>query len=77
VVDAYRVLTAHGPTGGDLNDVEKLDTVIASPDIVAADSYAATLFGLTGADIPYVKAADDMGLGEMDLDKVDVRRAAV
>ena len=76
VVDAVRVLTANGPTGGDLNDVEKLDTVIASPDIVAADSYAATLFDLSGDDIPYVRAAYDMGLGEMDLGKVDVRRVS-
>ena len=28
---------------------------------------------VTGADIPYVQAAYDMGLGEMDLDKVRVR----
>ena len=76
VVDAVRVLTANGPTGGDLSDVEKLNTVIASPDIVAADSYAATLFDLTGGDIPYVRAAYDMGLGEMDLDKVEVRRVS-
>lgn len=73
VVDAVRVLTANGPTGGDLDDVERLDTVLASADIVAADAYAATLFGLTGADIPYVQAAYDMGLGEMDLEKVRVR----
>jgi len=76
VIDAYRVLTANGPTGGDLSDVEKLDTVIASPDIVAADSFAATLFDLSGSDIPYVQAAYDMGLGEMDLSKVDVRRVS-
>jgi uncharacterized protein (DUF362 family) len=74
VVDAVRVLTANGPTGGDLSDVERLDTVLASPDIVAADSYAATLFGLTGADVPYVRAAHDMGLGQMDLGRVDIRR---
>jgi uncharacterized protein (DUF362 family) len=73
VVDAVRVLTANGPTGGDLNDVERLDTVLASADIVAADAYAATLFDLTGADIPYVQAAYDMGLGEMDLERVKVR----
>jgi uncharacterized protein (DUF362 family) len=77
VVDAVRVLTANGPTGGDLNDVERLDTVLASADIVAADSYAATLFDLTGADIPYVQAAYDMGLGEMDLDKVAIRAVKV
>jgi len=77
VVDAVRVLTANGPTGGDLNDVERLDTVLASADIVAADAYAATLFGLAGADVPYVQAAYDMGLGEMDLDRVAVRKAPV
>jgi len=77
VVDAVRVLTANGPTGGDLNDVERLDTVVAGADIVAADSYAATLFDLRGEDIPYVRAAAAMGLGEMDLDKVEVRRARV
>jgi uncharacterized protein (DUF362 family) len=76
-VDAVRILTANGPTGGDLNDVEKLDTVIAASDIVAADSYAATLFGLDGADIPYVRAAAAMGLGEIDLDGVEVRRVRV
>jgi len=73
VVDAMRILVANGPTGGDLGDVERRDTVIASPDIVAADSYAATLFGLQGGDIPYVRAAYEMGLGEMDLERVDVR----
>ena len=77
VVDAYRVLTANGPTGGDLNDVEKLETVLASADVVAADAYAATLMGFTGADIPYVSAAAAMGLGEIDLEKVDVRDARV
>jgi uncharacterized protein (DUF362 family) len=73
VVDAMRVLTAHGPTGGDLGDVERRDTVIAGADMVAADSYAATLFGLEGGAIPYVRASYDMGLGEMDLERVSVR----
>ena len=70
VVDAVRILIAHGPTGGSLNDVQQTNTVIASHDTVAADAWAATLFGLTGADIAYVKAAADMGLGTMDLDSV-------
>ncbi|NIN63852.1 MAG: DUF362 domain-containing protein [Anaerolineae bacterium] len=67
VVDAVRVLVANGPTGGNLNDVRKLDTVIASPDIVAADSYAATLFGVQPMDLDYVRAATEMGLGRSDL----------
>ena len=70
VVDAYRILVNHGPTGGSLNDVKQTNMVIASHDIVTADAYAATLFGLTGADIPYIKAAADMGLGTLDYKSV-------
>jgi uncharacterized protein (DUF362 family) len=70
VVDACRILLNHGPTGGSLNDVKQTNMVIASHDIVTADAYAATLFGLTGADIPYVKASADMGLGTLDYQSV-------
>jgi uncharacterized protein (DUF362 family) len=77
VVDAVRILAAHGPTGGSLNDVKQTNTVIASHDIVAADAYAATLFDLTGADIPYVQAAADMGLGTLKLDSIKVREINV
>jgi uncharacterized protein (DUF362 family) len=72
VVDAFRILKAHGPTGGSLEDVEQAGTVIASHDLVAADAYGSTLFGLTGADIPFVKAAAEMGLGTLDLARVKV-----
>ena len=72
VVDAVRVLVAHGPTGGNLSDVQQMDTVIASHDTVAADAFAATLFGMTGEGVPYVKAAADMGLGTLDLNSVKV-----
>jgi uncharacterized protein (DUF362 family) len=77
VIDAVRILTAHGPTGGSLNDVQQMDTVIASHDIVAADAWAATLFDLTGEDISYVKAAAEMGLGTMDLTSVKVEEISV
>ena len=40
IVDAIRILTANGPTGGSLDDVKRLDTIIASADVVAADAYA-------------------------------------
>ena len=70
VVDATRILTANGPQGGRLQDVRKLDTLIASPDIVAADAYAATLFGLSPTQVPTVVAAARRGLGVMDLNQV-------
>ena len=72
VIDGIRTLMSNGPTGGNLNDVKMSNTIIASADIVAADSYAATLFGKTGADIGYVRSAANMGLGTMDLDSIKI-----
>jgi len=72
IVDAVRILTRNGPTGGNLNDVKKTDTVIASTDVVAADAYATTLFGMTGKDIDYIRYGAEMGLGEMDLTKIKI-----
>jgi len=71
LIDATRILVANGPQGGRLEDVRQLDTVIASPDIVAADSYAATLFGYQPEEIPTLKAAARRGLGIADLAKVN------
>jgi uncharacterized protein (DUF362 family) len=73
LIDAVRILTNHGPTGGDLADVKQTDTVIASRDIVAADAYATTLFGLTSADIGYIQASADMGLGTLDLASINLQ----
>jgi uncharacterized protein (DUF362 family) len=72
VVDAVRILVAYGPVGTSLDDVRLTNTVIASHDIVAADAYAATLFDLTGADISYVTAGAEMGLGTMDLNAIQI-----
>ncbi len=77
VIDAVRILTNHGPTGGDLADVQQKDTIIASRDLVAADAYATTLFGLTGSDIGYIQASADMGLGSMDLSSMDIREVTL
>jgi len=72
VVDAVRLLMDHGPTGGNLADVKKIDTIIASKDVVAADSYTATLFGLKPEDLDYIQAATKMGLGISELDKLKI-----
>jgi uncharacterized protein (DUF362 family) len=72
VIDATRILLAHGPQGGNLDDVKTLDTIIASADIVAADAYATTLFDLKPQDLPSTVAAYESGLGEMNLEKIKV-----
>jgi len=77
IIDAIRILTANGPTGGDLSDVRKLDTVIAGTDIVAVDSYAASLFGLRPDDVPHIKIAAEMGLGSNDLGKLKIKEVSL
>jgi uncharacterized protein (DUF362 family) len=77
VMDAVRILMDRGPTGGSLSDVKQTDTVIASHDMVAVDAWSATLFGLKGEDIAYVKAAADMGLGTLDLGSLKIEEGYV
>jgi|GEM_PF-46040 len=77
VMDAVRILMANGPTGGNLDDVKKLDTVIASADVVAADAYATTFFGMTGKDIDYIRLGAEMGVGTMDLAAIKIEEITV
>jgi len=77
IVDAVRMLMNHGPTGGNLADVKKADTIVASPDVVAADSYAATLFGLSPNDLSYINKAAKMGLGEKNLERLKIEEINV
>jgi uncharacterized protein (DUF362 family) len=72
ILDAVRILVAHGPTGGDLKDVRKLDTVIAGTDMVAIDAYGATLFGLKGTDLGYVRLGAAAGVGRMDIGNMKI-----
>jgi uncharacterized protein (DUF362 family) len=72
IIDATRILTNHGPSGGSLRDVKVLDKVIASTDMVAADAYATGLFGLKPTDISITVTANKRGLGEIDLGKVKI-----
>jgi uncharacterized protein (DUF362 family) len=75
IVDATRILLKNGPTGGRLEDVKTLDTLIASADTVAADAYATTLFGMKPEELPSTVAGAKLGLGEMDLSKVRIVEA--
>jgi uncharacterized protein (DUF362 family) len=70
VLDAFRILKRHGPTGGRLEDVdntfENARRLIISTDPVAVDSYGATMFGYEGKDIGFIRESYEAGLGEID-----------
>lgn len=72
IVDAIRMLMESGPSGGKLAYVRTAKTIIASPDIVAADSYAATLFGYQPDQLGYINKGAQMGLGTKDLSKLRI-----
>jgi uncharacterized protein (DUF362 family) len=78
IIDAVRILVDNGPRGSKNSvDVRKIDTVIASADIVAADSYATSLFGLTPDDIKYIGKAAALGLGTSDLSAIRIKEIAL
>jgi uncharacterized protein (DUF362 family) len=77
VLDAVRVLTDHGPQGGNTADVKRLDTVAASTDIVALDALGAELLGHQPAEIATVKAGHDCGLGTLDYRELELRELEV
>jgi uncharacterized protein (DUF362 family) len=77
VVDAIRILTANGPTGGNLDDVKQLDTIIVSTDVVAADSYATGLFGLRPEDVGSIVEATKAGFGVSDLNNLRIEELSV
>ena len=73
LLDAYRVLTANGPQGGNLNDVKLMKTLVAGIDPVAIDAYGATLLGLRPEQIPYLSIAHERGLGNRNYTELPVK----
>jgi uncharacterized protein (DUF362 family) len=74
IIDAVRILVANGPQGGNLGDVRTINTVIASSHIASADAYAATLFGKNPSDLGFITYGHKLGLGEIDLEKLNLAR---
>ncbi|MBV6519615.1 MAG: cytoplasmic protein [Candidatus Brocadia sp.] len=70
VLDAFRILKNHGPTGGRLDDVDNsaecARRIIVSTDPVAADAYGATLFSMQATEVGYIRQSHEQGLGEID-----------
>ena len=72
VIDAYRVLLRNGPTGGNLEDVSDMKTVIVGSDPVLCDSYAAKLMNKDPLSISYINQAVKQNLGSADIEKADI-----
>ena len=72
VIDATRIMLDHGPQGpGKLAHPHE---IIFATDPVAADTYAATLFGKKPKDVLHIELAAELGVGCADIDKIKVER---
>jgi uncharacterized protein (DUF362 family) len=74
LLDAYRVLFRNGPQGGRLSDVKEHKTVVAGVDYVAVDAVGSTFLDVDPAELPFLKAAQERGLGESDLEKLNIEK---
>lgn len=75
IMDATRALVQGGPSGP--GRTERLDRIVAGVDPVAVDSYTLSLTKWynrkwTGWQVKHILNASEMGLGQIDLDKVRV-----
>lgn len=80
VIDGTRVLSTNGPGGP--GKVLKMDTVIASADMVAADAYAVSAFEWYGkkyapSQIKHIREAHKRGLGRMDVENLAIKTLTI
>jgi len=80
IIDASRPLITGGPSGP--GRIEKLHTIIAGVDPIATDSYGVTVAQwynkkCEAAHVKHIMAAHRMGLGNIDLDQLRIKKETV
>ena len=74
IVDAYRVMKKGGPRGRGLKDVVTMKYQLLSTDIVAVDTAASKILGISESRIGHIKRGEDLKLGTRNIDKLKVKR---
>jgi len=77
ILDGTEVMMTNGPTGGSVSDLRRANTLIASTDCVAADSYGCGLLHLKVSDLPYLARAQKFGAGTTDYQSLKPKFATV
>ena len=80
ILDATRALVTGGPTGP--GKIQELNTIIASTDPLAVDAYTASLVNWNNRStdaqsIKHLAYAAKIGVGEIDLDKIKIKKETV
>jgi len=68
LIDAIRIMTRNGPSGGSLSYVSVKNSLILSNDQVAADARASLLFNRRPEDTGFIRLGKKWGLGTDDLE---------
>ena len=68
LIDAIRIMTQNGPSGGSTSYVKSKNTLILSDDPVAADAKAALLFNRNPKNLGFIRLASKQGLGTYDFE---------
>jgi uncharacterized protein (DUF362 family) len=74
IIDAMKVITRNGPRGGSPADIVAMNSLLISPDVVAADTAGAMMLGHKQGEIEHIRLAAAAGHGEMDLSKLKIER---
>ncbi len=70
ILDGTEVMMTNGPTGGAVSDLRRANTLVASTDMVAADSYGCGLLDFKPLDLPYLAKAEKAGAGTTDYESL-------
>jgi uncharacterized protein (DUF362 family) len=74
IVDAYRVMMKDGPQGSAPENAVLKKTLLMSEDLVAIDTAATKIFGMNPEKVRYIKMANELGIGNTNLDKLNIKR---
>jgi uncharacterized protein (DUF362 family) len=77
VLDAYRILVRNGPQGGRVSDTQLTKTIVAGRDLVAVEAAGASFFSLTAKELPFLRLAEERGLGRSALEKLTIEKRTV
>jgi uncharacterized protein (DUF362 family) len=77
LIDAIRIMTRNGPSGGSASDVAVKNTLILSDDPVAADAKAALIFNRKPKSLGFIRLAQKHGLGTYNFEKLNQKKVTV
>ncbi len=74
VIDCYNVMVKQGPRGVSKEDVVSMRSQILTTDWVAGDTAASRMLKVPVEKIGYIPIAHKMGIGNMNIDTLNIKR---